>query len=130
MSSSVFSVNGNTGDSGSSFSNLLPVNVINENGIHESVMLDANGLPSLPGLDEFCQNNDHVNAIYNTLGHSSNSELIPPELCVEHHSNNKNQEFRPANHGTFKLFFSLLTTVFSIIAKQSGLMHFLVIIRS
>lgn len=128
MSSSVFSVNDNNGDSGSSFSNLLPVNVVSEDGIHESVMLDANGLPSLPGLDEFCQNNDHVNAIYNMLGHSSTSEFIPPELCVEHHSNNENQEFPPSNHGT--LFFSLLTTVFSIIAKQSGLMHFLVIIRS
>ncbi|XP_046464289.1 uncharacterized protein LOC124210044 [Daphnia pulex] len=99
MSSSVFSVNDNNGDSGSSFSNLLPVNVISEDGIHESVMLDANGLPSLPGLDEFCQNNDHVNAIYNMLGHSSNSEFIPPELCVEHNSNNENQEFRPSNHG-------------------------------
>ncbi len=130
MSSSVFSVNDNNGDSGSSFSSLLPVNVISEDGIHESVMLDANGLPSLPGLDEFCQNNDHVNAIYNMLGHSSNSEFIPPELCVERQFNSENQDSRPSNYGTFKLFFSLLTTFFSVIAKKSGLIHFLVIIRS
>ena len=104
MSSSVFSINDNNEDGGSALSTMLPVNVISEDGIHESVMLDANGLPSLPSLDDFCQNNDHVNAIYNMLGHSSNSEYVPPELCVEHQSTSDNQDFRCSNHGTFKSF--------------------------
>ncbi len=101
MSSSVFSVNDNNGDSGSTFSTLLPFNIISEDGTHESVMLDANGLlPSLPGLDEFFQDNDHVNAIYNVLGHSSNSEFVSPELRVENQSTSEIQDFRSSNHGT------------------------------
>lgn len=103
MSSSVFSVNDNNADDGSTFSTLLPVNVISENGIHESMILDTNGLPSLPGLDEFCQNNDHVNAIYNMLDHNSNSDYVPPELCVEHQSTRENQNFLSSNHGMLKL---------------------------
>ena len=100
MSSSVFSVNDNNGDSGSTFSTLLTVNEISDDGPTESVMIDASGLPILDGLDEFFQNYDQVNAIYNMLGHSSNSEFVPPELRVENQSTSEIQDFRSSNHGT------------------------------
>uniref|UniRef100_A0A0P6CYP8 Testis-specific chromodomain protein Y 2 n=1 Tax=Daphnia magna TaxID=35525 RepID=A0A0P6CYP8_9CRUS len=105
MSSSVFEVTDSNLDKESSSCTMFPDHVINLADTDASVLLDGNGLPSLPGLDEFCRNSTgQVNEIYNLLGH--NGEVVfdmnqlsntPHELNLEHQPVSENQNFRSSN---------------------------------
>ncbi|KAI9560155.1 hypothetical protein GHT06_014166 [Daphnia sinensis] len=105
MSSSVFEVTDSNVNKESSPCTMFPDHVISLADTDASVLLDGTGLPSLPGLDEFCRNSTgQVNEIYNLLGH--NGEVVfdmnqlsntPLELNSEHQPVSENQNLRSSN---------------------------------